>query len=323
MKTMRLTLLILGAALLASAVVAAPPGDSLKLYLEIGGKAMQNQKYSRAIEAYSRVVELSPGNLEALSNLGAAYAATGNPTKAKSCLEEAIKLDPNSAEVANNLGAVYSEERNGAKAIEYFERAVRLVPKNPSYLTNLGQEYSRAGQISKALPVLRSALELAPKSPIVAFSLGTAFASSATLDSAEYYFEQSLQAGGSSPDLHYFLATVKGRLGKQDVAIKHYKTVLEMQPAHLGALQSLGLIYLDQKRYAEAIEEFGRVTEVDSTYWAGWIGLGAAYSLADMLPQADTVLQRLFAVDSAMGFQMLDIVGKEYSRRKEARESGK
>ena len=65
--------------------------------------------------------------------------------------------------------------------------------------------------------------------------------------------------------------------------------------------------------------------KVDSLYWPAWIGLGASYSLNGMVPKADTILNRLFAADSAMGFQMLDIIGNEQkrlnARRKQAEDS--
>ncbi|MFQ6009366.1 MAG: hypothetical protein ACE5K8_10510, partial [Candidatus Zixiibacteriota bacterium] len=79
---------------------------------------------------------------------------------------------------------------------------------------------------------------------------------------------------------------------------------------------SLGLLYLSQQRYAEAAEQARRAVETDSTFYAGWILLGTAYALNDMNIQADSVLQMLFGVDSAMGFQMLNVITQEHKKRK-------
>ena len=119
---------------------------------------------------------------------------------------------------------------------------------------------------------------------------------------------RSVSAGGSNAELFYFLGTIQRRLGKETEAEESFKNAIQRQPQHKECLQSLAMIYMQQQRYLEAVEQFKRVTKIDTAFYPGLIGLGTAYSLSQMVPEADSVMRKLFAIDSAMGFQMLDLV---------------
>lgn len=122
--------------------------------------------------------------------------------------------------------------------------------------------------------------------------------------------------GGTATDLMYFRGRIKQRLGLIEEAEKSFQAAIKLDSQYVDCLQSLAMIYLNTGRYVQAIDHFRRVTNIDSAYYPGWIGLGASLSLDGLTPQADTVLDRLFAVDSAMGFQMLNIISTNYAKQK-------
>ncbi len=290
--------------------------DSLQIYLQKGAKGLLAKEYTQALENYKSALRLTPDNFEAVKNLGVIYSALGDQKQARVYFERAYQINPLEPEVGNNLGVLSSNEGNSSEAIKYFETAVKLDSNSAVYLTNLGREYSKIGRISRALPALHRARELEPDKAIILFSLGSCYAAADNLDSAEFYFERSVAAGGSTAQLFYFLGTVKRRLGKNEDAEKSFKKTLVYEPDHKECLQSLGMLYLSEGRYGESAEQARRVVDIDSMFNAGWVLLGAAYALDDMAVQADSILERLFAVDSAMGFQMLDIVTREYKKKK-------
>ena len=295
--------------------VPALAEDSLQIYLQRGGRWMLNDDYVKALEDFQSALRLDPDNFEALKSLGVAHSALGHQEQARGYLERAYQIDSFNPGLNNNLGALFSNEGNSAEAIKYFEAAVSLDSNNALYLTNLGQEYIKIGRISKALPALHRARELEPDKAVILFSLGNCYAASNSLDSAEHYFERSVATGGRTAQLFYFLGTVKRHLGKTDEAEQNFKQALTYNTRYQDCLQSLGMLYISQQRYAETAEQARRVVEIDSTSYAGWILLGAAYALGGMTPQADSILQRLFTVDSTIGFQMLDFIGNEQKKR--------
>ena len=111
---------------------------------------------------------------------------------------------------------------------------------------------------------------------------------------------------------------------KMDEAKSYYKKVLEINTNHIGSLQSLGLLYFTKGEYLKAQEQFRRATEIDSTYYPAWVGLGASSSLSDQTLKADSILNRLLAVDTAMALQMMDIItAKQQQKNKMLRDQAK
>jgi tetratricopeptide (TPR) repeat protein len=71
-------------------------------------------------------------------------------------------------------------------------------------------------------------------------------------------------------------------------------------------------------QYGDAIRFFDRAVEADSGYRPAWISLGASLALAGGYERADSILQYLYTVDSAVAFQMLDVIDQEAARWKES-----
>lgn len=285
--------------------------DSLTVFLQRGGHAIKNSDYKKALKDFGKALDLDENNFVALKNLGVAHSAIGNQETAKDFFKKAYRVDASDPELNNNLGVMFSDEKDYKKAIKYFLFASNLAPNRSLFLTNLAREYARTGLVAKAMPLLRKADSLAPNNAVVLFTLGTSFASSSAYDSAEYYFDRSEKAGGSEYELFYFQGRVKQSLGKIDEAEKYYKKALSKKVDYKDCLQSLGMIYFTTQRYSEATAAFNQASKIDTTFYPAFIGLGASYSLDGFVPQADSVLKKLFAVDSAMGFQMLQVISSE------------
>ena len=66
----------------------------------------------RAIEDYTKAIELKPNLAEAYNNLGAAYSDKGEYDRAVADYTKAIELKPNLAETYNNRGNAYNAKVN-------------------------------------------------------------------------------------------------------------------------------------------------------------------------------------------------------------------
>ena len=300
---------------------AVIPIDSVSKFLQQGGAALRDNKLKDAVKCFREVLRRDENNVEALKNLGVIYSATGDQRQARAYFEKAFQVDSLDAGLNNNLGVIYSNEKNIPEAIKYFERAVAADSNDAYYLTNLGREYAKIGRVGKGLPVLQKANRIRPGNDVTLTSLGSCFASTNDLDSAEYYFEQALAAGGKTAELHYFLGTVKSRLGKHEEGDEIFRKTLALDPRHREARQSLALSYLRQAKYIDAIAEFEQLMKFDPGFYPAQIGVGVAYALRGNIASADSTLKALFATDSALGFQMMDIVRQERLKTKSENKS--
>ena len=86
-------------------------------------------KNQEAIKNLSRVIELSPGYLDAYINRGVGYGELGKFEDSIKDFSKAIELSPNVASAYYNRGAAYYRLGKEKEAIRDFQKAARLGDK--------------------------------------------------------------------------------------------------------------------------------------------------------------------------------------------------
>lgn len=114
----------------------------------------------RAIEAYSKAVELNPDAAGALVNLGTIYFRMGKLAKAEAYYRQAIEADSQYALAHFNLGNLFDEQGNAARAREHYLAALKLNPKYADAYFNLALVCEQEGDNLKAVSYWSSYLKL-------------------------------------------------------------------------------------------------------------------------------------------------------------------
>lgn len=126
---------------------------------------MDRSSMSEKIAQYEQKVKEYPGDPEAHSNLGVAYAKAQKYDLAIEEFKRAIMLNPNSGAAYNNLGNLYRIKKQYDAAISSLRRAVELVPDHPYAFTTLGLSYEMKSMYDEARASYQQALKVAPNSP--------------------------------------------------------------------------------------------------------------------------------------------------------------
>lgn len=111
---------------------------------------------AKAPDAYTRAIELNPGNADAHVNLGRLYQLKGNLKLAKRHYERALAAVTNHQLALYNLGTVYDELEDVDKAAEFYRRA----PAVPDAHYNLSRICEIKGDELSALRYMRQYREL-------------------------------------------------------------------------------------------------------------------------------------------------------------------
>lgn len=112
---------------------------------QLGRELYQRNDYAEAINAFEKVIELTPDNFEAYNNLGVIYSILGEDELGISFISEAIKLAPAVSYLHNNLGYALLKQKRNSEAASAFERALQLDPKNSHARNNLKSAYKLMG----------------------------------------------------------------------------------------------------------------------------------------------------------------------------------
>lgn len=150
------------------ATLLAPRGPSISVSVDPHGLfnqalRLQNRgEVAKAIEAYSKVVEIDPQYHEAYNNLGLLYQDQGESRKAEEAFKKAIGICPNYVKALNNLGILFYREERYDEAMDCFERALLASPNHVESHLHKGLVLKKKGQFEKALEAFEWALRLNP-----------------------------------------------------------------------------------------------------------------------------------------------------------------
>lgn len=95
---------------------------------------------AKAQEAYKKVLELNPRQLQAKTNMAMTYVQSGTPMQAIGLLREVLEEEPNFEPALMNLGVLSMQSNQFDKAADRFQQVLRINPKNIN--AQLGFGYS-------------------------------------------------------------------------------------------------------------------------------------------------------------------------------------
>ena len=202
--------------------------------------------------------------VEALQQIGNAYAADGNLRKGLSKLLEAVKLDPDNAELNHQIAIVLRNLGEYKLSLKYFQRALALKPKYPEAQNNLGTLYLVMGKWDRAIPCFKEAVSyMLYDTPEFAYNnMGYAYFRKGDYDKAIESYKHALRSSRSYTLAHANLARAYEAKGEVNAAVASFKKAILYFPkdtaAHLGLAKSL--LSLGKKKEAKE--------ELNLTIWA-------------------------------------------------------
>ncbi len=127
------------------------------------GKSLREaRRYPEAVEGLKRVLELDPTRIEALDELGIAYAEQHQFDDARHAWEEALKVAPGHCAALNDLAALQLTQGDKDGAMRGFEGTLRACPDDPLAHFHLGELLTGAHQEERAIPHLQAYLAADP-----------------------------------------------------------------------------------------------------------------------------------------------------------------
>lgn len=167
------------------------------------GVTSYNQKeFSKAIQAYKKVIELDPTYFEAYNNLGITYQALGETEKASEFYRKSIEINPRYEKGYNNLGILLFLKGHIEEAQEVFEKVLTIHPDNVESHIHLGILFKKKGEWEKAIESYQKALAIKPFLGETHYNLALLYEQLENLDMAMAHYQQFIQLSSKSyPEL--------------------------------------------------------------------------------------------------------------------------
>ena len=115
----------------AEKIVAKDP-KNLNAWLSLGNDYFDTDQAQKAINAYSKVLEIQPNNTNVLTDQGVMYRKLGWYDKALENFAKAQQIDPKHLQSLFNSGIVYAVDmKDHVKARAYWKKILEIDPNSP------------------------------------------------------------------------------------------------------------------------------------------------------------------------------------------------
>lgn len=264
------------------------PQDYTFDYL-IGTAYVALKIYNKGIEYLESALALNPEHFQIYNNLGTAYLLVGSREKAIDCYKKAIKIRPKDAISYYNIGSIYQIQNKHEQACDYFEKAYHLDnqenylislalselksmqlekaakhykalailhPEKDSFQYNLASCYELMRDFQSAINIMKLLLARNPKSITMAQKLANLYIETRNFRQAKDLYDSIILKASPSSEVLYQYAILSTQLYDTGTAEKIFKKVIKMNPENAVAHKDLGVIYLNQRLFDYAEDEF-------------------------------------------------------------------
>lgn len=264
------------------------PNDYTFDYL-IGTANITLKRYQHGIEHLEAALALNPSHFQIYNNLGTAYLLVGQREKAINCYKKAVKIKPDDAISYYNIGSIYQIQNKHAQACDYFERAYNLSnqenylvslalselkagliekaakhykalallhPEKDSFQYNLASCYELMRNYEQAIIIMKRLLARNPKSVTMAQKLANLYIEIRQFRQAKDLYDSIILKASPTSEVLYQYAILSTQLYDTGTAEKIFKKVIKMEPDNATAHKDLGVIYLNQRLFDYAEDEF-------------------------------------------------------------------
>lgn len=272
------------------------------------------------IETLIKAATVDPRSCSVLNNLGYAYCVSGAFNDGIKTLLQAVQLDLNAFEPVYNLGKVYADHDLPEVAGRYLDRANQIDTSSWEALLAGGVVLMQQGEYDHAMELVRKAYDIAPKSAEILMTYGTCATMLKDYDSAVQYMMMAIAMEHSKREAYARLgwvhmqrhdaseaARVLGaalnmsdddaylsdnyglcqlELWAKDLAGKHFKRVLQLEPNYKRVWYHMGLNAVASKNLDDAISCWDKTITYEPKYIDGHANLGVACYLADKYDKA-------------------------------------
>jgi putative PEP-CTERM system TPR-repeat lipoprotein len=238
--------------ILALAACARDPEARALGYAERADAYAAQGKYDEAIIEYGNALKATPNAADLRYKRGRAYESTGELVRAYADFARAGDLDPANVDAQMRAGTLLLAAREFGLARARAELALEADPSHVPAHILLGNAMAGLNEFGPALRQIQQAIDLDPSSAPAWTALGAVTFVGGRRAEAEEAFRKAVSLAPSSVDARLALANYEWASGRIEAAEGTLKQALALEPDHDGAHRALALLYITNKRAAEA-----------------------------------------------------------------------
>ncbi|QDU61979.1 Serine/threonine-protein kinase PknI [Planctomycetes bacterium Pan216] len=260
---------------------------------------LERDDLSKAIDDFTKAVEIDRHLVEAYYYRGKAFTRSENFTTAIDDFTEAIFKDESNPDLYVARGqAHHAKARDRKQKVKLF-RGVAVKESGGGLSTSTSTAEGSVHTAESGLSVESDQHQSGEKDrfhtatgekPVIFRGASTASVaesrSQTELSRAIDDYNKALGLDEERVDAYCFRAAAKRDLGRHEEAIEDYQQATHREPNHVEALYGLAKVYFDIEQYREAIDLFRHVLRLDGAHVAAYYGCAVAMHQLGLFDEA-------------------------------------
>jgi len=215
----------------------------------------------------------------------------GKLSEAEQALRAALQKAPSDPNALGLLGVVLDAQKRFEEAEGAYKQALALTPRSPALLNNLGNHYMALGRTEQARAAYLKVLAAEPRHANANLQLAELAVGAEQGTAALKFLDHLPPEDRASPPATILRARALKLTGQEAAADKLIAEVEKNAGNDPGVAFSVGMVWVDWQRYADAEQAFARALDADPTNFDILYNLGLAAQHAGHLERAVQVYQ--------------------------------
>lgn len=270
--------------------------DSLNglLYRHRAQAYLANEQIGAAMMDLNKSLQLDPNNVDTYLLLADVYYMLGDQSNISVTLNKAAEIAPNDARPLVKLAELNLLQQNFNLSAAYIDKALKLSSYNPRAYFVRGMYYMAADQ--DTVNALKS-FQLAAEQDDSFYDPVEQICRIYAVQQPPYaldYIRKAQQQFPEQATARYELALYLQSHGEPEEAIKHYDTLLMLQPNNYMVLYNVGyvnFVYLDNNEVA--LDYFNRALEAKPDYLDAYYNKGRVLEQMGQYAQAEEIYKQI------------------------------
>lgn len=264
--------------------------------------------YDKAIESYTKAIELNINYIEAYNNRGISYRYLKEYEKAIADINKAIELKPNYANAYHYRGICYNDSGDYEKAIADHTKAIELKPDYANAYNGRGIYYTYLEDYEKAIVDYEKAIELRPDYPNAYNNIGIVYDKLEDYEKAIESFNKAIESKSDYADAYNARGVIYGKLKEYEKEMLDYNKAIELEPDYARAYFNRGVSYNELKDYKKAILNFDKAIELKPDHTKAYYNRGVSYDNLKEYKKAITDYKKVLQLEPSTIVAYIDLM---------------
>jgi len=229
-------------------------GTDPAIALALGDAYARAGRKADALKYYEGLRVAEAKNPTFWFNLGVMRSQNQDPTGAEQAYRRVLELKPVDLDALNNLALLLYRRQQYEEATTLFEKLVGLNPSSIATKLNLGASAAKAGDLRKAIDAWKEVLRVEPKRVPVQLDLANALWEQGDVEGARIHYFQVLSYEKDNAEALNGIGLCYLKAGKYPQAEAAFRSSLEASPKLIGAYNNLAVTLQKMNHTSDAIK---------------------------------------------------------------------